>query len=450
MSERWLVIGGGFRGIIGADLLASKGKDVVLLERSPYLGGVLYSAEWKGFYFDKGCHLFDNDSDANTSILMDILQGDVEPVSVIYASITNGVKTDGIALPDLETYGGVAVRNILYELVEALAKPVPNCRNMQEKLDARFGSTAGQYLSNAAYKIYRTEATALDADAFELTPFPRIKFLDDSIANILKGHPTLNDRVAASSQSDPMKFYRHRARIYSSRYFYPKEHGMQGFCDKAKQCLDNLGVSLLMGVGIEQLKFNTPGVTLSLSNGEEIAGDRVLWTAGVEAIGKLLDNGDMISNYIHHVPMVLYYFVIEAGSEGKYTFLHNYDQADLFFRASVPGSYGPHTCPAGLSYVCCEVPTTVDSPEWHNPEKYLERVWAELQRYGVVQGDRPIDTLTVKTPTSYKMPKTGYSKAFERIAESLKAEHRILGADQWDLSRNDIIRSLQKVLDNEV
>ena len=63
MSKPWLVVGGGFRGIISAYLLALKGNKVVLVERGPHLGGALYSEEWKGFYLDRGCQAFDNNSD---------------------------------------------------------------------------------------------------------------------------------------------------------------------------------------------------------------------------------------------------------------------------------------------------------------------------------------------------------------------------------------------------
>ena len=205
MSKRWLVVGGGFRGIMGAYLLASQGKEVVLIERSSNLGGVLYSADWKGFSLDKGCHLFDNNSDMTTSILMDILQNEVEPVYVSYASITNGIKTDEIAIPNLAAYGAKSAQNILNELLATLAQPNSSCKNLQEKLDTRFGETAGQYLASAAYKMYRTAANELDADAFPLTPFRRIKFLDDPIANVLKESPTLDERIAASSQNDPMR-----------------------------------------------------------------------------------------------------------------------------------------------------------------------------------------------------------------------------------------------------
>lgn len=450
MSERWLVVGGGFRGIIGAYLLASQGKEVVLIERSPHLGGVLYSANWKGFYLDKGCHLFDNNSDITTSIFMDILQGEVESVSVSYASIMNGIKTDGIAIPNLATYGETTVQNILNELLLALTQPNSHCKNLQEKLDTRFGATAGQYLASAAYKIYRKVPAELDVDAFPLTPFRRIKFLDDSIANVLKESPTLDDRIAASSQHDPMKYYRDSAQNYTFRNFYPQENGLRGFCEKAKQRLEEIGVTTILGYGIEKLNFTNSQATVFLSNGEEINGDKILWTAGIEPIGKLLGYGEEISEYIHHVPMVLYYFVIPKEMEGQYTYLHNFQQEDIFFRASVPGSYGIKTCPEGLSYICCEVPTTLDSPQWHSPENFIQLAWKELQHYEVVHKGRPLDTLTIKTPTSYKMPKVGYKKVVKNITDFLKAEHQIIGADQWDFSKNDIINSLQNVLKEEL
>jgi protoporphyrinogen oxidase len=446
MSERWLVIGGGFRGIIAAYLLASKGKNVVLIERSPHLGGVLYSSEWKGFYLDKGCHLFDNTSDMTTSIIMEILQGDYAPVSVSYASVINAVKTDEIAIPNLASFGKNSARDILMELLIASTKPELNYQNLQENLDARFGAIAGSYLAIATEKMYRTKAIDLASEAFALTPFNRINFLDDAIANVLKESPTLDNLVAASSQSDPMKFYRDQAQAYDFRNFYPKHYGMRGFCEKAKQHLVDLGVSMVMGSGIERLDTNNTKVKVMLSNGEEIAGDRIVWTAGIESFAKLQGYGEIISQQIHHVPMLLYYFAIEKEMEGKYTYLHNFDTQDLFFRASIPSSYGVNNCPEGLSYVCCEVPTNLDSPEWDRPEIFLEQVWFEMKQYEVIKQGNPMDSIITKTPTSYKMPKIGYPKAAEEITSFWKDNDLIIGLEQWDFSKNDIIQSLNKAL----
>ena len=207
---------------------------------------------------------------------------------------------------------------------------------------------------------------------------------------------------------------------------------------------------MMLESAIEKLNFTNSQATIILSNGEEITGDRILWTAGIEPIGKLLGYGEEIPKYIHHVPMVLYYFVIPKDMEGQYTYLHNFQQNDMFFRASIPGSYGENTCPNGLSYVCCEVPTKLDSAEWHSPEDSIERAWTELQQYEVVREGRPLDTLAIKTPTSYKMPKVGYKEIVTKITDFLKTEHRIIGVEQWDFSKNDIINSLQNVFKEEL
>jgi len=446
MAERWVVVGGGFRGIIGAYLLASQGKEVVLLDGGKSLGGVLNSANWKGFYLDKGCHLFDNSDDKWTAILLDILGDNVAPVSVRYASITNGIKADELVIPNLAAYGPAAGRDILYELIEASAKSDSACANLQQRLDARFGATAGRYLATVACKMYRAQPATLEAESFRLTPFRRIKFVADSVADILKSSPILDDRVASSSQSDPMRFYRDRASIYPHRNFYPKAHGLRGFCEQAQERLGKLGVSVLLGQAMERLHINSTKVTVVLSNGEEISGDRMLWTSGLDALEKFLGGSRTIAEYIHHVPMVLHYFVIKKSAEGPYTYVQNFDLQDYVFRTSVPGSYVANACPEGLTYVCCEVPTTMDSPEWHRPEEFAERAWAELQKYGVVRADRPVEALTVKVPTSYWMPKVGYGEASKKLAAPLKDEPRFVRTDDLVFAKNDIINSLLQLI----
>jgi len=446
MAERWMVVGGGFRGIIGAYVLASQGREVVLLDGGKSLGGVLNSANWKGFHLDKGCHLFDNSDDKMTAITMDILGDNVAPVLVRYASITNGIKAEELAIPNLEAYGPAAGRDILHELVEASVAPDRPCANLQQRLDARFGATAGRYLAAAARKMYRAEPVSLEAESFRLTPFRRIKFVADPVADVLKGSPVLDERVASSSQSDPMRFYRDRAGMYPHRNFYPKAHGLRGFCEQAQERLNKLGVSVRLGQAMERLRLDSNKAAVVLSNGEEISGDRMLWTSGLEALEKFLGESRAISEYIHHVPMVLHYFVIEKSAEGPYTYVQNFDLQDYVFRASVPGGYVAGACPEGLSYVCCEVPTTMDSPEWQRPDDFAERAWAELQKYGVVRADRPVETLTIKVPTSYWMPRVGYGEASRKMAAPLKDEPRFVRTDDLVFAKNDIIGSLLQII----
>ena len=452
MSKRWLVVGGGLRGIVGAYLLARSNNEVVLIDGVNHrsdLGGALSSALWNGFYLDKGCHLLANTDDKITPVIMDLLgQENVHPVSVRYASIINGKTMDGAAIPDLSAYGEEASRDILYQLLGVVSEPAaPSEENLQERFNNRYGLRAGQYLAAAFRKKYQADATDIAPEALSMTPFRRIRFLNDSAADILKENPTLDERVASSSQSDPMRFWRHQAREFEYREFYPKQRGMRGFCENAVARLEDLGVSFQLGQPLQQVHLHPDGVSVLMPDGQQVDGEQLLWTTGIEAVGPAMGFGNGISDYVHTVPSVLYYFAIEKGTEGPYTYVQDFDLEDLVFRASVPGTYGLNNCPEGMSYVCCEVSTHLASAEWESPEEHATRAWMELQKYGVVRCEEPIDTLTVKVPSTYKMPKVGYQAGAEEIFQFLRDESRVTLAEQWDFSMNDIIRSMQKLIE---
>ena len=58
MTPRVIVVGGGLAGISAALDCAEGGLDVVLLERRSKLGGLTWSFERKGVWFDNGQHVF--------------------------------------------------------------------------------------------------------------------------------------------------------------------------------------------------------------------------------------------------------------------------------------------------------------------------------------------------------------------------------------------------------
>lgn len=452
-TERWIVAGGGFRGIVGAHMLATAGHDVTLIERAPTLGGVLASVPWKGFHLDKGCHLFANTHDRATEIVVDILGIDnLHPVPVTYASITNGEKTDGFAIPDLGAHGTSTAGQILHELVRATADhESAAATSLQDVFDRRFGPTAGALLAAAARKTYQIDPTHVSPAALDLTQYRRIRFLDDAAADVLKASPALDERVASSSQHDPLRFWREQEDNYPFREFYPSEHGTLGFCEAAEARLRELGVHLRLGTGIDTIDMAPDAVRLGVDEGADLVADRMLWTAGPEPFASIMGFGEELAEYVHHVPLAVFYFVIDPETAGPYTYVHNHDEDALVFRASVPGAYGSGptgagNCPPGASYVCCEVPTTTESEVWKDPNALAGAVWDEIRSFGIVDGDGPLDTLAITVPSSYKVPKVGYDEAVTRLFGRVDHHGRVLGAEQWDFAKNDIVESLDAAL----
>jgi phytoene dehydrogenase-like protein len=429
-------------GIVAAYLLAKQGHDVCLVERGKGIGGVNDSLVHKGYYFDFGCHLFGNESDQVTEILLDLLGGQALPVEVRFASIVNGHKTEGFELVALDSYGPDTVERVLLELIVACTEQHTEPRDLSELLRARYGARASELLDLALQKQFRVAARELAPEAINATTFGRIKLLGDAAAMLLKGVPALDERLAAGSQHDPMLFYRERVKAYPHRSFYPMQHGMRGFVESASERLMQLGVRILTGADIERLDSGAGSVDLWTQPHGRLSADRLLWTAGLGWLERLLGIEGTIASQTCGVPMLLYYFAITKQQETGYSYVNSYDLADRVFRASVPGAYGRDNCPKGMSYVCCEVPTELTSPVWAEPPAFAASVWQEAVRFGVARGE-PEDLLIKTIPISYKAPRQGFRAQSAALRTRVAGDARLFTTDEWAFSTR---RTVQKLL----
>ena len=96
----WLVIGGGFQGVIATSLIAKQKSKIGIVERAPGLGGVLRGKEHNDLILDFGCHVFNNDKSDVTNVMLEILGGEFHPIFIEYAAITEGHKKEELAVPD--------------------------------------------------------------------------------------------------------------------------------------------------------------------------------------------------------------------------------------------------------------------------------------------------------------------------------------------------------------
>lgn len=435
-----IVFGGGMTGIVAAYLLAREGRSVTLVEPRGSLGGVNTGRVWEGFCLDFGCHLFGNESDAATSVLLDLMDGEVVPVDVVFASILGGKRTEGFELPALDSLGEDVSARILKEVIAAAASaPATPAKNLKDLLINRYGPTAASILDTCLQKVFPVPASELAPEAIHATTFRRIKIVADAAADLLKQLPALDDRIARGSSDDPMRFYRNQVRLYPHRSFYPKSRGMLGFAERATKKLEALGVRIVTGSEPTGLELGSRAV-LKLG-AEELAANDLFWTAGLGRLEPLFGGTHRIIDASQTVPMVLYYFDIDKRQETGVSYVNSFDSDDLVFRASAPGLYGPATCPSGRSYICCEVPTSIESEVWKDPGGSSQRVWEEVRRFGVATGE-PGRTFTQKAKTSYKAPRADFHERSSWLTALLARENRIWVTPEWAFSTTRTILEL--------
>jgi protoporphyrinogen oxidase len=429
MNERIVIVGGGIAGMLAAYYLGKQHKQITLIERAPTMGGVLNSFEWQDCVCDLGCHLFGNDQNISTELILDIFDNEVVPLNVNVSSIFNGKLTDGYELPDLSQLAKTEISTILYELIErASIAQIGHHQSLKDLIITRYGSTVQQNLAQITQKMFGLDMAEIASSAFPATPFRRLKLLNEKSSLLLKQIPALDSLLATKNQSPAQP-----------RAYYPKYGGVKSFVDKATQKLDDLKIDICLGTNIDYINFKAK--TLSIHN-KEIPFDRLIWAAGASNLSQHLDVPFDSDEMIHKTPMVLFYYKIKKALEGPYDYIHNYDEKPLFFRASQPGKYGVNNCPAGYSYICVECTTNTKSDIWSQPEKFVDKIWEELQELQFInQGQYDIFTIK-QAPVSYKVPKLAYNGFIKKINQKISKYPWLYLSDEFAFTKGGIVMKL--------
>jgi len=449
MSADVVIAGGGFRGIISACLLRNRGLNVTLVERAPFLGAVLWPYEWEdhGLILDKGCHLFGSGDQVYDDIMLDILDGNFESHDMRVATVYNGTKSIGSAIPDLTSLPDKEVSLILSEIIEAAARnpDVRGAVNLEEVFQQRFGPTAAAHLNRMCEKVATTSPVNLSPAAIHSTLGLRIVVTDTDVADLLKQIAPLDDRIAATNVNDPYKYLERANPKIPHRHYYPKQGGTGAFPRAAKTYLEQAGCEICLGAEIEEFSADNGGVSVKIG-GAARHFDYMVWALDTGLLSEIALGEDLVSDKVHKTPMGLYYFLTPKDEIGDLSYIQNYDPGNLTFRLSSAGNYSNQATADGNSYICSEIITEMGSDVWKNPAAFSDQVWKEARQLGMVQSDRPIDVFVQKTPVSYKHEKVGFEDAFRAVeAQLAKTTDRVIITDPMVLGYLSIMEMLDSV-----
>ncbi|MEL6585654.1 MAG: NAD(P)-binding protein [Pseudomonadota bacterium] len=444
-TTSFIVLGGGFRGLVAAYLLAKDGHRVTLLERGNRLGGVLAGADWDGMPLDLGCHLFDNTDAASTAFFFEMAGGAdrFHAVETRYANLYQGRLARGMAVPDLSGQDDARIAAHLFDLLGAAAAPDPAPRDARTALAARYGGSLAAELAPMLAKMYATLPDALAPETLDASVFQRVRCVDDGRGAVLKQIPDLDARLAVSSAAAPAQFYP-AAQPDLARNFYPKAGGMKGFVDHVIARLTDLGVTLCVGTG----PIAISGADIRAEDGTTWTADRIVVTTAPAEAERAILGTNTLTDATHAVPMVLFYFRVSPDMFTGLHYTHLFDPAQAAFRISAPGLYGRIRSENGHSYICAECPCRQDSAIWTDPDGAADQIWGEARAAGIVaQTARYTDVKLLKTPVSYSAPKAGFARAHAKVRAAIAHDHsRVIDLSTLGFSKLSILSDVKAAL----
>ena len=415
--KKILVVGGGFRGIAITDKLIKKNFKITLIEKSPFLGGVLFSEKWNGFYIDKGIHVFENVNNDYTKFILRILKNKFYKIKLKYGSKINNIVSDKVAVPDFTTLNKSEQQKISNELLENLLVN-KKINNLKEYFIHNYGKTAGKYFITGAKKYFATDIKNLHPDTFVNTPFNRGRFFNDKLTIFLKNYTELDNKIALPLYDKPLKWFKN-IKDNSFRFFYPKKRGLREFCDKAELYLKYNKVNVKKQISIVDIKKKKNKFICIFDDDSYDSFDKIFWTISPVNLHNIIYKNKKVNKTgIHHVPMVVYYFIVKLKNINKFTFIQDFTKKSYLFRGAVTGLLG-NQIKNGETYIDIEVPTKIESKIWKNPSLYYNRIWKEAVNLGLVKGKIPIKRKFLKTPASFRAIEKGYYKITDKINRSV-------------------------------
>ncbi|SMF75521.1 protoporphyrinogen/coproporphyrinogen oxidase [Pseudobacteriovorax antillogorgiicola] len=444
---QWVVVGGGFRGMSAAYLFSKSGKSVTVVDKGTSIGGVLSSIPWNGLFLDKGCHLFDNDSDEMTDHLFELGGNEFDPVNVVYGSWYRGRLSKGIAIPDLR-FNEDTSGTILIDILRSFESLCDDSNSLEDKVLERYGRTVADYFYPMIRKIYLEEASNISSAMLEATLFNRVYFLDDSSAKILKESKLLDEKIAASSFDDPLRYYREYCNRYQFRSFYPRKNNMRGFCDSVENTLRANGVNIQSNMLVNRIERKNSRYRVFLSSGTELVCDGIYWAGSYDELENHLGVDVGISQSITGVPMVLYYFLVAPEQLSRYSYIHNFDSDFKIFRVSSPSNYKPTNGEkfCDRAYVCCEVPINSKSTLFTNPEASTDDIWTELKKMGFIRYGSYLDKVAFSVPKSYSYLRRDFSPKWQELSGVISKKTNFYAANPIHFTKLQILRDLKLLI----
>lgn len=177
-SSDVIVIGGGISGLMSALALAQSGKKVLLLEKSPRVGGNCRTYEKDGYLLDTGVHAITDIKSGATRTILDryfTTQPTFVPIGRYLARHQNRLQDIPLTLPTLASFSILSRRDRAL-MIGAMALMINGSRaHKQKQLDQSVASFITPYrFSSRALRFIDTLSYFLSGKPMEETPLWRM------------------------------------------------------------------------------------------------------------------------------------------------------------------------------------------------------------------------------------------------------------------------------------
>jgi protoporphyrinogen oxidase len=426
-EKRTIIVGAGVAGLTLAYHLCRSGKEVLLVEKAPAVGGLARSFEYDGYVFDIGPHRFHTDVPEVMDFILEILEDD-------YLTIErkSGVWMFGRYF-DWPLKAASVFRmppHVLFSVgMDLLRRRKNDGDNFRDHITSRYGRTL--------YRIFFEPYT----EKFLKTP-PSEVSKDWAVTGIDRA--VIDKRIMVDNIFKlAMSMVLTRPPL---RFVYPGSGGIGVFSEVLSRKILESGGSLLVNSRIDEIVKNGEEVKEVVIGGQRYECGLLVWTGSVNEILQQLghDKADL-----EYLSLLLYNYRVNHGPLIDYQWNY-YGSGDIpFNRVSIPSLFNPLLAPDGRTGICVEVTCREGDPVWENPGAFEPVVRKSLSDVGILKDVKDVSGFDIeRIGNAYPIYTVDYLEKFKRASEMLEGYKnvRLLGRTGtfW---YNNMDHSIQAAID---
>jgi len=196
------------------------------------------------------------------------------------------------------------------------------------------------------------------------------------------------------------------------------------------------GVAVRTDATATAIDLRPDGVTVHLTGGERVDGDRLWSTIPTTALARLA--GEPVdSGGLRYRAMALVYLVLDQPRYTVFDAHYLPDPSHPVSRLSEPKNYRDGPDPAERTVLCAEVPCYEGDDVWNAGDDALGTLAVEALECERLPVARPVDVTVRRLPTVYPVYRRGWAAEQERLEGWAAAHERLLVLGRQALFAHD-------------
>lgn len=389
------VVGAGVAGLTIGYQLARKGYQVTVVEKNDVVGGLARTFHYGDFHFDVGPHRFHTENARVAAFIREILRDEAHEIprksgARMFGRFHEWPLRPGIllAMPIKLMFKGA--RDLIFK------ERLPG-----ESFEADVVNKYGRTLYDIFFEPYTKKF---------LFYSPSELHRDWARAGVNRA---VIDKRAHSDNLWSLLKNTLLPKPVETMFLYPP-HGVGRFSDLLAEGIRAMGGRILLNTSVTALERSSTRLTALHTGTERIACENLVWTAPLTTLNALLGIDGVDLEYLSTI-----FYNIEVGKPGKLDYQWTYFGGDeIFSRVTAPEAFLRTTTPPGKSGLCVEFTCREGDERWQNPEKYTDKILADLVRTGTVDSLHDIERVHIeRVPFTYPIYKLNY---FGELTKNLK------------------------------